>query len=191
MFIVFVYLWRSTRTVKHWKWCPWHRKASAKTQVSLTRFLQSEVKIIYIIVQNNTYYSARSRWTKQQQYMMKKYKVKKLQAFSKHCGFHQHVRYNDFNVFYRYMPQLSSFVLTLIQFPYIFPSFPNINFWAMEVQCQIPKGSPIIPILSRISTIPHIDTYFSKSDSNIKFMNFKNIFDLSEMLHRIWSETQI
>ena len=39
---------------------------SAKTQVSLTRFLQSEVKIIHIIVQNNTYYSARSRWTKQQ-----------------------------------------------------------------------------------------------------------------------------
>ena len=31
-------------------------KASAKTQVSLTRFLQSEVKIIHIIVQNNTYY---------------------------------------------------------------------------------------------------------------------------------------
>ena len=31
-----------------------HRKASAKTQVSLTRFLQSEVKIIHIIVQNNT-----------------------------------------------------------------------------------------------------------------------------------------
>ena len=38
----------------------------AKTQVSLTRFLQSEVKIIHIIVQNNTHYSARSRWTKQQ-----------------------------------------------------------------------------------------------------------------------------
>ena len=34
---------------------PEHRKASAKTQVSLTRFLQSEVKIIHIIVQNNTY----------------------------------------------------------------------------------------------------------------------------------------
>ena len=48
-----------TRTVKHWKWCPWHRKASAKTQVSLTRFLQSEVKIIHIIEQNNTYYSAK------------------------------------------------------------------------------------------------------------------------------------
>ena len=45
---------------------PWHRKASAKTQVSLTRFLQSEVKIIHITVQNNTYYTARSRWTKQQ-----------------------------------------------------------------------------------------------------------------------------
>ena len=44
-----------------------HRKASAKTQVSLTSFLQSELKIIHIIVQNNTYYSARTRWTKQQQ----------------------------------------------------------------------------------------------------------------------------
>ena len=33
-------------------------------------FLQSEVKIIHIIVQNNTYYSARSRWTKQQQCKM-------------------------------------------------------------------------------------------------------------------------
>ena len=31
-----------------------HRKAFAKTQVSLTRFLQSEVKIIHIILQNNT-----------------------------------------------------------------------------------------------------------------------------------------
>ena len=40
--------------LKHWKWCTWHRKASAKTQVSLTKFLQSEVKIIDIIVQNNT-----------------------------------------------------------------------------------------------------------------------------------------
>ena len=29
------------------KMIPWHRKASAKTQVSLTRFLQSEVKIIH------------------------------------------------------------------------------------------------------------------------------------------------
>ena len=42
---------------KHWKWCTWNRKASAKTQVSLTRFLQSEVKIIHIIVQNNAYKS--------------------------------------------------------------------------------------------------------------------------------------
>ena len=50
-------IWRriDIRTVKQWKWCPWHRKASAKTHVSLTRFLQSEVKIIHIIVQNNTH----------------------------------------------------------------------------------------------------------------------------------------
>ena len=31
---------------------PWHRKASAKTQVSLRKFLQSEVKIIHSIVQD-------------------------------------------------------------------------------------------------------------------------------------------
>ena len=37
--------------------CHGHRKAFAETQVSLTRFLQSEVKIIHIIVQNNTNYS--------------------------------------------------------------------------------------------------------------------------------------
>ena len=41
------------------------KKLLLKTQVSLTSFLQSEVKIIHIIVQNNTYYNARSRWTKQ------------------------------------------------------------------------------------------------------------------------------
>ena len=41
-------------------------KLLLKTQVSLTSFLQSEVKITHIIVQNNTYYSARSRCTKQQ-----------------------------------------------------------------------------------------------------------------------------
>jgi len=33
--------------------------ASAETQVSLTSFMQSEVQIIHIIVQNNTYYSAK------------------------------------------------------------------------------------------------------------------------------------
>ena len=32
--------------------CHGHRKASAKTQVSLRKFLQSEVKIIHIIVQD-------------------------------------------------------------------------------------------------------------------------------------------
>ena len=34
---------------------PWTTGQIAKTQVSLTKFLQSEVKIIHIIVQNNTY----------------------------------------------------------------------------------------------------------------------------------------
>ena len=45
-------------------------KLLLKTQVSLTSFLQSEVKIIHIIVQNNTYYSARSRWTKTTTFMI-------------------------------------------------------------------------------------------------------------------------
>ena len=42
----------STRTVKHWEWSTWHWKASAKTQVRLRKFLQGEVKIIHIIVQD-------------------------------------------------------------------------------------------------------------------------------------------
>ena len=53
------------------------KEPSAKTQVSLTRFLQSEVKIIHIIVQNNTYYSARSRWTKQQHINFRHFKLKR------------------------------------------------------------------------------------------------------------------
>jgi hypothetical protein len=40
--------------------------------------LQSEVKIIHIIVQNNTYYSARSRWTKQQHIINVKGKFRML-----------------------------------------------------------------------------------------------------------------
>jgi hypothetical protein len=36
-----------------------------------------------------------------------------------------------------------------------------------KVQCRIHKGSPRIPILSRINPTPHIDTYFFKVYSNI------------------------
>ena len=36
-----------------------------------------------------------------------------------------------------------------------------------EVQCRIHKGSPIIPILSRINPIPRIDTYLFKVHFNI------------------------
>ena len=36
-----------------------------------------------------------------------------------------------------------------------------------EVQWPIHKGSPIIPILSRINPIPRIDTYLFKVHSNI------------------------
>ena len=33
------------------------------------------------------------------------------------------------------------------------------GLWAPEVQCRIHKGSPIIPILSRINPITRIDSY--------------------------------
>ena len=43
----------------------------------------------------------------------------------------------------------------------------NGPLWNPEVQCHIHKGSPIIPILSRINPIPRIDTHFFKIHSNI------------------------
>jgi hypothetical protein len=42
-----------------------------------------------------------------------------------------------------------------------------LGLWNPEVQCRIQKGPPIIPILSRINSIPRIDTYFFKIHSNI------------------------
>ena len=33
-------------TVKHWKWCTWHRKASAKNSNKLNKFLHSEVNLL-------------------------------------------------------------------------------------------------------------------------------------------------
>ena len=33
-------------TVKHWKWCTWHRKASAKNSSKLNKFLHSEVNLL-------------------------------------------------------------------------------------------------------------------------------------------------
>ena len=44
----------STRTVKQWKWCTWHRKAFAKNSSKLNKFLHSEVNqlIQHIIVQD-------------------------------------------------------------------------------------------------------------------------------------------
>ena len=41
------------------------------------------------------------------------------------------------------------------------------GLWNPEVQCCIHKGSPIIPVLSRINSIPHIITYFFKVLSDI------------------------
>ena len=44
----------STGTVKHWKWCTWHRKASAKNSSKLNKYLHSEVNLLiqHIIVQD-------------------------------------------------------------------------------------------------------------------------------------------
>ena len=39
--------------------------------------------------------------------------------------------------------------------------------WNPEVQCRIHKGSPITPILNRINSITHIDTYLLKFHSNL------------------------
>ena len=33
-------------TVEHWKWCTWHRKASAKNSNKLNKFLHSEVNLL-------------------------------------------------------------------------------------------------------------------------------------------------
>ena len=41
------------------------------------------------------------------------------------------------------------------------------SLWNPEVQCRIHKGSPIIPILTRINPITHIDIYLFKGHSNI------------------------
>ena len=40
------------------------------------------------------------------------------------------------------------------------------GLWNPEDQCRIQKGSPVIPILSRINPIPRIDTNFFKIHSN-------------------------
>ena len=48
----FLMLANSTRTVKHWKWCTWHWKASAKNTSKLNKFLHSEVNLLiqFIII---------------------------------------------------------------------------------------------------------------------------------------------
>jgi hypothetical protein len=45
----------------------------------------------------------------------------------------------------------------------------NYGLWNPEVQSRIHKGSPVIPILSRINSISGIDIYFIKVHSNIVF----------------------
>ena len=53
---LFNLLWdfSSTGTVKHWKWCTWYRKTSAKNSSKLNKFLHSEVNLLiqHIIVQD-------------------------------------------------------------------------------------------------------------------------------------------
>ena len=41
------------------------------------------------------------------------------------------------------------------------------DLWNPKVQCRIHKGSPIIPILSRINPIPRMDTHIFKIHFNI------------------------
>ena len=56
--------------------------------------------------------------------------------------------------------------------------FIYVSYWLInklhdlcnpEVQCRIHKGSPIIPILSRINPFPRIDTYFFKVHTNTSY----------------------
>ena len=44
----------STWTIKHWKWCTWHQKASAKNSSKSNKFLHSLVNLLiqYTIVQD-------------------------------------------------------------------------------------------------------------------------------------------
>ena len=46
----------------------------------------------------------------------------------------------------------------------------------LKVQCHVNKGSPIIPILSRINPNPRIDTYFFKIHYNIVLHSFSYYF---------------
>ena len=56
--------------------------------------------------------------------------------------------------------------------PSIFYYFYQLlGLWNPEVQCRIHKGSPIIPILSRINPITRIDTYLFKVHSNIVLLS--------------------
>ena len=37
-------------TVKHWKWCTWHLKASVKNSSKLNKFLHSEVNLLIQLI---------------------------------------------------------------------------------------------------------------------------------------------
>ena len=61
-------------------------------------------------------------------------------------------------------------IFTLFASTYTSEKGKDFNFhglWNPEVQCHIHKGSPIIPILSRINPIPRTYTYLLKVHSNI------------------------
>ena len=47
----------STGTVKHWKWCTWHRKASAKNSSKLNKFLRSEASLLMQDILSRAYFS--------------------------------------------------------------------------------------------------------------------------------------
>ena len=52
------------------------------------------------------------------------------------------------------------------------------GLWNTEVQCSIHKSSPIIPILSRINSIPYTGIYFFKIHANIVRLSTSRPSDL-------------
>ena len=125
----------STRTVKHWKWCPGHREASAKTQVSLTKFLQSEVKIIHIIVQNNTNHRCLSQ-SEESKCRSEENKFSKCIIYSlliEKC-IHHHWNISSFHVFVcDFYPEISFFFGKSFPFLFLFIELSVLRYFAFHV----------------------------------------------------------
>ena len=48
LMLLFCPSWSCTGTIKHWKWCTWHRKANAKNSIKLNKFLHREVNLLLL-----------------------------------------------------------------------------------------------------------------------------------------------